>query len=104
MAIVLAQEDFQDSKPPEVATLPGMTKTPPPNYMVLRAGSTSPEPFRADSDEEAMTILQRQVRSGQTPIVYLYRMMCAEAFVAHSETLSLEDLQARQTQYNGSVS
>ena len=90
--------EFVDSKTPEQPAMPGMTKTPPPNYVVLRAGQTTPEIFRAETDDEAMTILQRQVRSGQTPRVYLYRLMCAEAFVASSETLSPEMLKAEQGQ------
>lgn len=98
MAIDLAPDDFQDSKTTDQAAVPGMTKTPPPNYMVLRAGQTAPEIFRAADDEDAMNILRRQVRSGQTSIVYLYKLMCAEAFVAHSETLSPEDLNERQNQ------
>jgi hypothetical protein len=96
--------DFQDSKipssPDSPTTVPGITKIPPPNYMVLRAGQTAPETFRADSDEEAMTVLKRQVRSGQTAIVYIYKLMCAEIFVASSETLGLEQIKDRPVPFD----
>jgi len=70
----------------------GMSKTPPPMYAVLRAGSTTPEPLRAENDEEAMATVKRQVRTGQIPVVYLYRMVCAEVFEPTSNTLSLDEL------------
>lgn len=63
-----------------------------PNYVVLRQGSTSPEPLWAQSDEEATGIVRRQVRSGQTAVVRLYKLMCAEVFVPSSETLTPEQL------------
>src|ERR1035437_4352116 len=95
MPIELAQDDAQDSKSPLPVTLPPGMKTLPPEYVVLRSGAQSPEIFRATSDEEAVSRMQREVRSGQTPIVHLYKLMSSELFLPHSETLTPLELKER---------
>ena len=101
------EQDFQDSKPPvlvvedpavetEADTLrAAMLRTPPPNYVVLRTGSQSPERFTAKDDADALAMLQRQVRQSKAPIVYLYKLMLAEAYVPSSETLQPEQIADR---------
>lgn len=90
--------DFQCSTPmvdQAEALSVAMSRTPPPNYVVLRAGSQTPERFVASSDEHAREMLQKQVRQGQTPIVYLFKLMSAEVFLPSSETLTVDQISAR---------
>lgn len=93
--------DFADSKGNDATMVDGqrinVSRVAPPNYAVLRAGSTQPETLRANTDEEAASIIQRQVRNGQTQIVYLYKLLSAEAFIASSETLTPEQIKERFT-------
>lgn len=67
-------------------------KSPPCTYVVIRGGGVTPEKFQASGDEEAKSRLRKEVRAGQIPIVYCYKLWCAEEFVSSSKTLSVEDL------------
>jgi len=73
------------------------SKTPPPNYVILRPGANAaPEVFHAESDEECIARLQKLVRGGQaqSTVVYCYKLMCAEEFQPSSRTLTPEDIRA----------
>jgi hypothetical protein len=93
MAIELASDEFQPQS--EVLTTDGATKpqallgskAPPPQYLVLRSGSTQPERFSAADDGEALQRLQKEVRAGQSPVVYCFKLWVAEEYVAHSRTI-----------------
>jgi hypothetical protein len=64
----------------------GESRTPPPNYLVLRAGSTQPDRFHASTDADAIERLKREVRAGKTPVVYCYKLWLFEEFVPDSKT------------------
>lgn len=68
------------------------SRVPPCQYVVLRGGSAQPERFNANSDEEALARLQKEVRAGQTTIVYCYKLFCAEQFVPSSKTITGDEL------------
>ena len=72
-----------------------LTKSPPPNYLVLRAGSLTPERLPAQSEEEARATVQRQVRSSATKVVYLYRLVGAEVYVPSSDFVEPQDIKER---------
>lgn len=82
-----------EDKIPPIAVVHKGQKSPPPNYVMIREGS-SPEPFYANNDEEAMSRLQKIVREGTIKIVYCYKLLCAERALASSETLTPEMLSA----------
>lgn len=85
--------DFQDSKPLEnAASATYQGRVPPCHYVVVRGGSDQPERFNASNDEEALARLQKEVRAGQTKVVYCYKLFCAEQFVPSSKTLTGDDL------------
>lgn len=67
--------------------------TLPCQYVVIRSTSGAPERFQANSDQEAMERLQKEVRAGQTPVVWCYKLMCAEVFVPSSNNLTPEAIQ-----------
>lgn len=91
--------NFVDSKNPltteEAAARSTVIRVAPPNYAVLRQGSQSPDRFAAASDEEAWATVRRQVRFGQTGIVYLYKLIGAEMFEPSSVTLTPEQILER---------
>lgn len=95
MALSVVDQKTQDSSI-EFIDLPQpvtfQSRVPPCQYVVLRGGSAQPERFNAYSDEEALQRLQKEVRAGQTPIVYCYKLFCAEQFVSSSETLDIKAL------------
>ena len=78
----------EDTQP----TIPFPSKVPPCRYVVLRGGSAQPERFNANNDDEAMARLQKEVRAGQTTIVYCYKLWCAEQFVPSSRTLGVDEI------------
>lgn len=90
---------FQSTRPPPdepreaaVAT----SGTPPPNYCVIRPGSgNAPEILFANDDAEMLAQVQRQVRTGQLEIVYVYRLCMAEVFVPSSLTLTPDEVRQR---------
>jgi hypothetical protein len=91
----IPEEEPIPATPPSDTSQPYVTRTPPCGYCVLRAGQTTPERFNAFSDEDAIARLQKEVRTSQTPIVYLYKLLLAEQFQSSSYTLdrsSLEDI------------
>lgn len=67
-----------------------------PMFCVLRAGQTKPEPLASRTMDEAVGSISRQVRigAGAVPIVYIYQLVAAERYVPHSETLTVEQIQA----------
>lgn len=67
-------------------TSPLVSRTPPPNYLVLRGGSTQPERFQAADDGEALNRLQKEVRAGQSPVIFCYKLWVSEEYVASSKT------------------
>ena len=71
-----------------------VSKVPPCQYVVLRGDSATPELFRADNDEQAMERLQKEVRAGQTKVVYCYKLMCMETFVPSSMNIPADDIKA----------
>lgn len=87
-----------DGSPLGDEPISSLLRTMPPMYAVLRSGSTSTEIFRANSDDEAATIMRRQVREGRTPAVFLYKLIKAEFFVPSSESLDLGEIQERFSQ------
>ena len=88
-------KEFQDSVIPgliaEAAERP--SNLPPPLY--VKVTGTKADLMRADSDEEAKAVVQRQVRSGQTPMVCVYKLLFAEQFEPSSVTLTPEELLAQ---------
>ncbi len=90
MTIELASDNIVDpvvnGSSPDDSTSATATRTPPPQYGVLRAGSTQLERFHAASDEEALSRLQREVRAGQAPVIWCYKLWVSEEFVPSSRT------------------
>lgn len=88
--------DFQDARPLEPSSLTATAifqgRMPPCQYVVLRGGSAQPERFNANNDEEALARLQKEVRAGQTTVVYCYKLFCAEEFVRSSRTVTGDEL------------
>ncbi len=71
-----------------------ITRVPPSQYCVLRAGSQAPEIMFASDDDQAWSQLQRQVRNGGIKGAYLYKMVGAEIFEPSSRRLSPEEVRA----------
>jgi hypothetical protein len=71
-----------------------VSKVPPCQYVVLRGDSATPELFRADNDEQALERLQKEVRAGQTKVVYCYKLMCMEIFVPSSTNIQADDIKS----------
>lgn len=57
-----------------------------PNYVVVRSGNKF-EPLFADNDEQMREIIQRQVRTGQVPAMYVYKLFTAELFEPSSRNV-----------------
>ncbi len=93
MGIELAHDT--PAMPTEQVTSSVLTKTAVSKYYVLRSGAQTPEPLRANDDEEIMELIRRQIRKDQTPIVYVYKLLCAEAYTPSSVTLTVEEIEAR---------
>jgi len=88
----MAQKEFQDSNLSEGGK-ERVSNVPPSLY--VKAVGTELSILRADSDEDAKKILQRQVRSGQTPLACVYKLMFAEAFDPSSVSLTPEQVLER---------
>jgi hypothetical protein len=89
-----------DTQGPEDATDGrGMTRNVP-LFCALRAGQTKPDALAGSTLDEVMEQVQRQVRvgAGHVPIVYIYQLIAAERYVPHSETLTVEQVQALSPQ------
>lgn len=71
------------------------SRVPPPLYVVRRGHSGPPELLNAASDEEAKARIQKEVRAGQVPVVYCYKLWLAEEFTPSSNTLDLEAILAK---------
>ena len=79
--------DFTDSKTPNVVAL-RTTGKPPPRYVVLRPAQ-NPEPLAVTVlDHEAMmAVVERQVKEGQLPVVYVYELVQAVKYVPSTEVI-----------------
>lgn len=70
---------------PEVEAKPTVNVV---QYVVLRAKQTQPEILIASSDEEAWETVDKQVRMGKTPVVYLFKLLGASCYQPSSVHLS----------------
>jgi hypothetical protein len=93
MSIEVAPDNQHEEQRTVLTVLP---KSAVPKYCVIRHGSDTPEPFWADNDEDALKTIREQVRSNETPIVHIYKFLCAEVYTPSSMTITLEDLETTE--------